>query len=56
MANASHCYDLLTSNAEGNAGVQQVVDEEVKQMRAWVEEFQAAGNGTSVARRTLRDW
>ncbi|OKL62721.1 hypothetical protein UA08_01895 [Talaromyces atroroseus] len=56
MANASHCYDLLYSNAEGNAGIMEVVQQELKQMRTWVEEFKPAGNGTSVVRRTLRDW
>ncbi|KAH8690492.1 putative serine peptidase [Talaromyces proteolyticus] len=54
MEDASHCYDLILQNAQNNAGVQQVVDQEVKQMKAWVAEFKPSGNGTSTARHRLR--
>jgi hypothetical protein len=36
-----HCSDLRLDNAVANAGVQTVVDNEVKQIVAWVKEFYA---------------
>ena len=36
-----HCSDLLLENAKVNAGVQQVVDNEVAQIVSWVKEFYA---------------
>lgn len=37
-----HCSDLLLSNAVANAGVQTVVDNEVKQIVSWVTEYYTA--------------
>lgn len=34
-----HCSDLILRNAVSNAGAQNVVDIEVKQIKAWVDEF-----------------
>ncbi|KAH8694319.1 putative serine peptidase [Talaromyces proteolyticus] len=56
MENASHCYDLLLENARSNAGIQQVVNEAIKQMKTWIAEFKPNGNGTSIVRRRLRQY
>jgi len=34
-----HCSDLILDNAAANAGVQEVVDNEVKQIVEWVAEW-----------------
>lgn len=34
-----HCSDLILKNGKVNAGVQQVIDNEVKQIVEWVGEF-----------------
>lgn len=34
-----HCSDLILENADVNEGVQEVVDAEVAQIKAWVEEY-----------------
>ena len=34
-----HCSDLRLMNGQVNAGVQQVIDNEVKQIVAWVNEY-----------------
>lgn len=41
MPQASHCYDLLWRNGDGNAGVRDVQNKEIAQMKDWVEEFYA---------------
>ena len=41
MAEASHCYDLLWRNGDGNAGVRDVQNKEIAQMKDWIEEFYA---------------
>jgi hypothetical protein len=41
MPEASHCYDLLWRNGDGNAGVRDVQNKEIAQMKAWVEEWYA---------------
>ncbi|QKX63870.1 uncharacterized protein TRUGW13939_11041 [Talaromyces rugulosus] len=56
MKDASHCYDLILANAEENASVKEVVDAEVKQMKAWVAEFKPKNNGTQTLRRKLRHY
>jgi hypothetical protein len=56
MKDASHCYDLILANAEENESVQEVVNAEVKQMKAWVAEFKPKNNGTQTLRRKLRNY
>lgn len=34
-----HCSDLIIENGVYNAGVQQVIDNEVAQIKTWVEDF-----------------
>jgi hypothetical protein len=34
-----HCSDLRTYNGVANEGVQTVIDNEVAQIKAWVEEY-----------------
>lgn len=34
-----HCSDLITQNGVVNAGVQAVIDAEIKQVKAWFDEF-----------------
>jgi hypothetical protein len=34
-----HCYDLILENAVENEGVQKVVNNEVAQINAWVDEY-----------------
>ncbi|RAO73404.1 uncharacterized protein BHQ10_009416 [Talaromyces amestolkiae] len=41
MPEASHCYDLLWRNGDANAGVRDVQNKEIAQMKAWVEEWYA---------------
>ena len=50
MKDASHCYDLLTQNADLNESVKETVEAEVKQMKAWVAEFQPKKRGKSIRR------
>jgi hypothetical protein len=38
-----HCSDLITKNAQANAGVQAVVDAEVDQIRTWFSQFPKGG-------------
>lgn len=39
-----HCSDMLASNGAVNEGVQTVIDNEVAQIKAWVEEFYTEKN------------
>jgi len=39
IPNGIHCSDLRLSNAQANAGVQKVVDNEVAQIVKWVSEY-----------------
>lgn len=34
-----HCSDMIARNGAANAGVQKVIDTEVAQIKAWVDEF-----------------
>ena len=34
-----HCSDLIASNGIANEGVQKVIDNEVAQLKTWVDEF-----------------
>ncbi len=36
-----HCSDLILKNGAVNAGVQTVIDNEIAQIKAWVEEYYA---------------
>jgi hypothetical protein len=38
-----HCSDLRASNGIANAGVQKVIDNEIAQLKTWVEEFYQQG-------------
>jgi len=40
-----HCSDLIIENGVVNAGVQAVIDAEVKQVVAWINEFPKQGGG-----------
>lgn len=41
MPGGFHCSDLILKNGAANAGVQEVIDAEVAQMKEWVAEFYA---------------
>lgn len=36
---AFHCTDMLAANGAANAGTQEVIDNEVAQIKTWVDEF-----------------
>ncbi|QGA21682.1 hypothetical protein EYB26_009393 [Talaromyces marneffei] len=41
MPEASHCYDLLWRNGDANAGIRDVQNKEIAQMKVWVDEWYA---------------
>lgn len=49
-----HCSDMIAKNGAVNAGVQTVIDNEVAQIKTWVEEFYTEKNKKKRAVR--RNW
>lgn len=44
MPAASHCYDLIWRNGDGNSGVRDTQNKEVQQMKAWISEWTGPGH------------
>lgn len=46
-----HCSDMIIKNGAVNAGVQEVIDNEVAQIVAWVDEYYTEKKKTRAVRR-----
>lgn len=49
-----HCSDMLAENGAVNAGVQEVIDNEIAQIKTWVDEYYTEKNKKT--RAVKRNW